>query len=278
MKRILFLTTILMVNYCFAQHSTMRFTNEPIRLNQESVLMVPFESKMYLSDINKELAVENNLTADQIIQRFINGIDQSIYYTFRDRCNITSFYELQDGESGKDLNYIYDNLKLEYELVSKGDQSSGFDKMKNKFKKKEDQEYKRGEIRDGEIYSERDERERYMKAVVENNEMLDSMHFKFDNSYFLFITELDIKNLYTDAIAMQSMDYDREIKVHYTLYYKNGEILSTGVSATTFPGRLNNIDKIISGYFPILAQNIYVELFPDESKAEESKIDLKIWK
>ncbi|MEQ8625125.1 MAG: hypothetical protein RJQ00_10665 [Vicingaceae bacterium] len=278
MKRILFLTTILMVNYCFAQHSTMRFTNEPIRLNQESVLMVPFESKMYLSDINKELAEENNLTADQIIQRFINGIDQSIYYTFRDRCNITSFYELQDGESGKDLNYIYDNLKLEYELVSKGDQSSGFDRMKNKFKKKEDQEYKRGEIRDGEIYSERDERERYMKAVVENNEMLDSMHFKFDNSYFLFITELDIKNLYTDAIAMQSMDYDREIKVHYTLYYKNGEILSTGVSATTFPGHLNNIDKIISGYFPILAQNIYVELFPDESKAEESKIDLKIWK
>ena len=278
MKRILFLASILLVNYSFAQHSTMRFTNEPIRLNQESVLMVPFESKMYLSDINKDLALENNLNAEEIIQRFTNGIDQSIYYTFRDRCNITSFYELDDQESVKDLNYIYDNLKLEYELVSQGDQTSGLDKMKNKLKKKEDQEYKRGEIRAGEIYSERDERERYMKAVVQNNDMLDSMHFKFDNSYFLFITELDIKNLYTDAIAMQSMNYEREIKVHYTLYHKSGEILSTGVSATTFPGNLNNIDKIISGYFPILAQNIYVELFPDESKAEESKIDFKIWK
>jgi len=278
MKRILFLATTLLVNYCFAQHSTMRFTNEPIRLNQQSVLMVPFESKMYLSDINKELATENNLNAEQIIQRFTNGIDQSIYYTFRDRCNITSFYELEDQESTKDLNYIYDNLNLEYELVSKGDQASGFDKMKNKFKKKESQEYKRGEIRNGEIYSERDDRERYMKAVVKNDEMLDSMHFKFNNTYFLFITELDIKNLYADAIAMQRMDYDREVKVHYTLYHKNGEILSTGVSATTFPATLNNIDKIISGYFPILAQNIYAELFPDESKAEESKIDLKLWK
>lgn len=278
MKRILFLTATLLVNYCFAQHSTMRFTNEPIHLNQESVLMVPFESKMYLSDINKDLATENNLTTDQIIQRFTNGIDQSIYYTFREKCNITSFYELEDQESAQDLSYIYDNLKLEYELVSKSDQASGLDKMKNKFKKKENQEYKRAEIRNGEIYSERDDRERYMKAVVQNDEMLDSMHFKFDNTYFLFITELDIKNRYTDAIAMQSMDYDREIKVHYTLYHKSGDILSTGISATTFSSSLNDIDKIISGYFPILAQNIYVELFPDESKAEESKIDLKIWK
>lgn len=278
MKRLSFFVFLLSVNICFGQHTTMNFSNEPIRLNQQSVLLVPFESKMYLSDINKELALENELNSNQIIQRFTSGIDQSIYYTFQKRCNITSFYQLDDEESSLDLNYIYDNIKLEYELVSTGEQASSLEKVKNKLKKKGEKDYQGGEIRNGEIYTERDNRERYMKAIVENNNMLDSMHYKFDNTYFLFITELDIKNKYEDAIALQQKNYKRELKMHYTLYHKNGDILSTGVSTTTFPATLNDIDQIISGYFPILAKNIYTDLFPDESQKEESKIDLKIWK
>ncbi len=261
-----------------AQHSTLRFTDEPISFNQQSVLLVPFKSKMYLSDINRELAVENELTTNEIIQRFTNGIDQSILFAFEKNCNIASFYELEDEESDQDLNYIYDNLRLEYELVSTDENKKGLKNLKNKFKKKEEQTYQSGEIRNGEIYTETDTRERYMKAVVENNEMLDSMHYKFDNTYFLFITELDIRNQYTDAISMQQMDYSRELKLHYTIYHKDGQILSTGVSTTSFPSSLNDINKIISGYFPILAQNIYDDLFSSEPAENSSKLDLKLWK
>lgn len=245
-----------------SQHSTMRFTDDPINLNQQSLLLVPFESRMYLSDINKELATENNLNAEEIVSRFISGIDQAIYNTFQKRCNISSFYALEDQDSKQDLRYIYSNLKLEYELLSKKADEKGLKKIKNKFSKKEEDDYQRGKIENGQIITKRDDRERYMKAVVENETMLDSMHFKFDNKFFLFITQLDLKNRYEDAISMQQMDYEREIKIHYTLYHKNGEILSTGLSRTTFPANLNDINAIISNYFPILAQQIYDELFP----------------
>ena len=117
-----------------------------------------------------------------------------------------------------------------------------------------------------------------MKAVVSDNKMLDSMHLKFDNKFFLFVNQLDIRNDYTDAIAMQRMEYKRLIQLHYTLYHVSGEILSTGISKASFPSTLNDIDEIIQGYFPLIAQNIFNELFPPVEEKNKSKINLKPWK
>jgi len=261
-----------------AQHSTLRFTDSPIYLNQQSILLVPFEGKMFLSEINQKLAQENGLNSEQILERFTSAVDQAILYTFQERCNVSSFYAMEDKESTEDLAYVFDNLSLEYELVSKTQEKSKLEKAREKLKKKEDDSYQGGMIQGGQIVTKRDVRERYMKAVIEDQKMLDSMHFKFNNKYFLFVNQLDIRNAYSDAISMQQMNYEREIKLHYTLYHKNGEIISTGISRTTFPSNLNNIDQIIKGYFPKLAQNIYFDLFQLEEVEKENKIKLNPWK
>src|SRR5699024_299726 len=111
--------------------------------------------------------------------------------------------------------------------------------------------------------SKTDNRERYMKAIVTDPSMLDSLHFIFDNDYFLFITELDLKNKYNQEMQMGRSDFERELKLHYTIYKKNGEIVSTGISKTTFSSNLNDIDKIVKTYFPILAEQIYADLFAE---------------
>lgn len=260
-----------------AQHSTLRFTDAPINLNNQSLLIVPFEDRMFLSEINRQLAEKNQLTSAQIAERFIAAIDQSILYAFQAKCNVSSFYLLEDQESKTDLAYVYDHLKLEYELVSKTVEKSKAEKLKAKLKKKEDDSYQRGNIQNGQIVTKRDDRERYMKAVIKDHKMLDSMHFRFNNKFFLFVNQLDIRNAYTDGVSMQQMNYEREIKLHYTLYHQNGEILTTGVSRTTFPSTQNDINEIIKGYFPILANNIFIDLFPpDEDQSDKKK--LKLWK
>lgn len=261
-----------------AQHATLRYTEEPINLNDQSLLLIPFESKMYLSDVNRDLALANNLNSQQIIERFNAAIDQSILYTFQEKCNVSSFYLLDDQESISDLGYIYQNRKLEYELVSSTEEQTKVDKLKSKFKKKEDNSYQGAKIINGEIVSKRDDRERYMKAVVTNQKLLDSLSEKFSNKYFLFINELDIRNDYSDAIAMQKMEYQREIKIHYSLYHKNGEILSTGISRTNFPASENDINVIIKSYFPILAQYIYDDLFPPVEEKTTNKLGIRKWK
>ncbi len=260
-----------------AQHSTLRLTDAPINLNNQSLLIVPFEDRMFLSEINQKLAEKNQLTSAQIAERFIAAVDQSILYTFQSKCHVNSFYLLEDEESTTDLAYVYDHLSLEYELVSKTVEKSKTEKLKAKFKKKEDDSYQRGNIQNGQIITKRDDRERYMKAVVSDAKMLDSMHFKFNNKFFLFVNQLDIRNAYTDGVSMQQMKYEREIKLHYTLYHKSGEILTTGVSRTTFPSTQNDINEIIKGYFPILAKNIFDDLFPPEEEQSDKK-KLNLWK
>lgn len=262
----------------FSQHSTMRFSDSPINLNHQSLLLVPFKSQMYLSDINKDLAEYNQLNTDEIIERFTAALDQSIYYTFKERSDVSSFYALEDESSKMDLKYIFSSLRLEYELVDNTENQSKLKAFSKKLKKKEDSKYQRGSINEGHIVTNRDNRERYMKAIVEDKKMLDSMHIKFNNKFFLFVNQLDIKNKISKTSAMEQMKYEREIKLHYTLYHVNGEILSTGISVTNFPATLNDINLIIKNYFPILAGNIYTDLFEIESDESGQKPKSNSWK
>ena len=262
-----------------AQHSTLRFQDEPFMLDHQSILIVPFESKMYLSDVNRDLAEANGINSQQIVDRFTNALDQSLYYTFKERCKVTSYYTLDDDTSRSSLGYIYKHIDLEYELVSKTEEKKdGLTKLKSKFKKKEDDSYDRGGMVDGEIKTKSDPRKRYMKAVVTEQNMLDSMHRSFGNEFFLFLNELDFRNVYEDAIAMQRMEYNRELKVHFTLYKKDGNIMATGISKTLIPSTQNDINEITSTYFPILAQQIFDALFEDEAE-ENTANKLKMpWK
>jgi len=275
MKNSLLSLVLLCFGIAQAQHSTIRFTDEAINLSQKSVLVVPFESKMYLSDINKALAEKNNLTSNQIIKRFTAAIDQSIYYAFQEKCKISSFYGIGDTTVTQDLNYVYDNLTLEYELVSKTEDKNKAEQVKAKLRKKKDDPYQRGQVSNGQIVTTRDVRERYMKTVIQDQRMLDSMHFKFDNDFFLFVNQLDIKNDYSDMIAVQQGNFERIAQLHYTLYAKDGSILTTGISKTTFSNNQNDINKIISENFPILAFQIFEDLFPSEEEKSGSKINLK---
>jgi hypothetical protein len=259
-----------------AQHSTLRFQDEPFMLDHQSILIVPFESKMYLSDVNRDIGQYNQLSSQEIIDRFTNALDQSLYYKFKERCKVSSFYTLDDDSSKAALSYIYQNIELEYELVALTEEKTKAEKLKSKFKKKEDPTYDRGGIENGQLVTKSDPRERYMKAVVRDQKMLDSVHLNFNNEFFLFLNELDFKNVYGDALAMQNMEYNRELKVHFTLYKKDGTILTTGISSTLVPATENDINVITSTYFPILASNIFDALFEDEdTSAKKSNLPWK---
>jgi len=278
MLRYLLIISIFLPFSVLSQHSTINFSSQPFDLNQQSLLMVPLQKKMFITDINRSLAKHNQMTSEEIVDRFANAIDQVMRYQFETKCTVSSFYLIENEEAESDLLYIYENIGLEYELVSKTEEKKGIDKLKEKLKKKKDDSYYKGGINNGEIITKRDDRERYMKTTIRDQKMLDSVHFKFDNRFVLFVNELDIRNVIGTGIEMQNMDFEREIKLHYSLYHINGEILSTGVSRTTFPSTLNDINSIIKDYFPILAAYIFEDLFPPEEEEEKSKISLNPWK
>lgn len=260
LRNLLFLLLSLPFSFVFSQHSVMNFSDEPININHQSLLLIPFEPHMYQSDINRELFEANGLDSYEIRQRFIAGIDQSFLYTFNKKCDVNSFYYLEENDRYKDLSFVYNNRKLSYIYKSETLENDQLASIKSIFNKKKKNNNDKTRIEDGQIISKVEKGEKYMKAEA-NDQLLDSLNKKYRSDFILFVNELDIKNMYGNVYEMANMDYKRQIKLHYTLYSSNGNILSTGISSTYFPASENDINTIIEEYFPLLAQNIYKDLF-----------------
>ena len=240
-----------------AQHSVMNFSDEPININQRSLLIIPFEPFMFQSDINRELSNEKPMDGAEICKRFAKGIDQSFQSVFQKRCDVNSFYFLDETRRFQDLSFVFENRKLEYVSASTHQVEKPVG-IKGLFGKKAEEE-KNG-IHNGQIVTAQDNSEKYMKAIA-NQLLVDSLSRQFNSDFLLFVNQLDIKNIYGSVYEMSNMEYEREISIHYTLYSTSGKILSTGISSARFPATENNIDRIISKYFPNLAKNIYKDLF-----------------
>lgn len=274
MKKILiFLFAIASISAVPAQNSTTGITKKDSSLNgKNSVLVIPFESKLYLSDIDRDLGKANNLNFHDIKAKFRAALDREIFIALKPYFNPLSFYAIEPQESRAELGYIYNSIGYKYDLVPEEEvvkkQSVG-KKFIGKFKKSKrtkDSEYysetehiKSG-IYNGEIVSEIDNREKYMKTTLPNPKLLPNLNAKYKASHYIFINQLDIKRSADLRYVAREEEYKREIKVHYTIYDNSGNEVSSGAIKSRFPSNQNDIDKIIKIQFPLIAQRIVSNL------------------
>ncbi len=239
------------------------FENSEVN-SKTSVLVIPFESKMYLSDIDKDLAQKNELSFQDIKLKFRAALDREIFIALKKNHNPLSFYAIEPKESSAELGYIYNSIGYKYEIMPEevvvkkenvGKKWIG--KMKKKPKK---EKYIEAGIQNGEIVSQVDSREKYMKTKLTNDKLLPNLNDKFKASHYIFINELDIKRAVTDVYKASEEQYKREIKVHYTIFDKEGKEISTGAIKSRFSSGQNDIDKIIKVQFPLIAERIVSNL------------------
>jgi triosephosphate isomerase len=88
--------------------------------------------------------------------------------------------------------------------------------------------------------------------------------------------------------GLSTLSYKRKIKVHYTIFDKEGKELHGGAAIVYMPPTTNDMNKIINNYFPILAQNMsenipgaqtskldQEKLKEEERKAKEQREDIE---
>ncbi len=256
-----------------AQSTTTGNSDETVVTNKSSVLVVPFESKMYLSDIDRDLALKNGMNFQEIKAKFRAALDREIFISLKAYYNPLSFYSIEPKESVKELAYIYNSIGYKYEVVPEEvvvKKEPVGKKLLGKFKKKEKEgEYIEAGIQNGEVVSQVDNREKYMKTKLTNEKLLPNLNKKYGASYYVFINELDIKRAANDAYQAAEEQYKREIKVHYTIFDDAGKEVSSGAIKSRFASGQNDIDKIIKVQFPLIAERIVNNLVgPDEAAVE----------
>ena len=263
-KLIILCLTIVVSTITFAQETTISSNINTESTNKSRVLIIPFEANMFISDINRDLATKNKENIHEIKARFRAALDREIFIALKKYYQPFSFYSIEPGEAKQELGYIYNSIGYKYELVPKEEvveKENVAKKVFNKLKKKEkEEEYLEAKVHNGEIISQVDNREKYMKAVLSNEKLLTNLNKRYETKYYIFINELDIKKGADDVYQASEELYKREVKVHYTIYDLNGKEMSSGAIKTRFPSGQNDVDKIIKGQFPLIAQRIVEKL------------------
>ncbi|MBL4592212.1 MAG: hypothetical protein JKX68_00175 [Flavobacteriales bacterium] len=256
-----------------AQNTTTGNTEEEVVTEKSAVLVVPFESKMYLSDIDRDLALKNEMNFQDIKAKFRAALDREIFIALKQYYKPLSFYAIDPKESVKELAYIYNSIGYKYEVVPEEvvvkKETAGKKFLKKFKKKKKEKKYIEAGVENGQIVSEVDNREKYMKTKLTNEKLLPNLNKKYRASYYVFINQLDIKRSADMRYVATEEQYKREIKVHYTIFDDTGKEVSSGAIKTRFPAGQNDIDKIIKIQFPLIAERIVSNLIgPDQAVVE----------
>jgi hypothetical protein len=231
-------------------------------VEQPTLVLIPFDPKMYKSQIDRSIGNNDGTTYQQIVNNWRVGFDNVLFIQLDPKYKVIRLI-VEDENRQADLNAMYGASKLEYRVVPKEEKEEQKKKLKlPKLKEKEEDEPKPHgtRIENGQIVSENDGQERFMATVVQDSGIFNYMHNKYGSVLYVFINEFDIgpmKGL--DYRAFESDEYQREVTVHYSVYTHGHEIYS-GIAQGYFPSTVNSQKDIIVETLPQVAQKIALQI------------------
>ena len=224
----------------FAQHTT--YSNDGPKLGNErekkyDVLVVPFEPKLYLSEIDQRINQETGLNFEQIRNAFRNGSALEVAAAFQPKYQVLALID-DTTWNKKEERLIYESIVCDYLPlpVVEGKKQKADGKVKPT-------------IKEGQLMVTTNDLKRYMHTRIVNPNLLSLLHKKYGATIFVFLNELDLK-------------HDRLAILHYTAFDNNGKLIASGIGSKDFPITLNDPKKIMPVGFKPIAEYIYSTIVP----------------
>lgn len=245
---ILFFTLLFLSSSFVAQNTTINSGNKPERevAAAHKVMLIPFESRLYMSEIDQSINVETKLTAKEIKYKFRDGLNEQLYKAFK--ANKFNVVDLMDDTTKyrKDLDGIYQYLTYEFQKIPNQENYQPPKKEKDK----------KG-IEKGQLNVESNSDARFMNAKITNAKVVPILYGKYKTDLFVFINQLDIRASGSKGPAeLGDGNGNRKITVHYTVYTYDAKEINSGIAEEEFAVDLNNPRKIIDKHFSKIAATI----------------------
>lgn len=210
----------------------------PIAKNK--IMLIPFENRMYMSEIDMAINKETKLNAKQIKATMRDALNEQLYKKLKAKMQVVDLLE-DTVKTKKDLAGIYKHLSYEFAKVPS--QENYVAPKKEKDEKK---------IQKGQLAIETNSDERFMNAKVKDASLVPYLYGKYNTNLFLFINELDIKLMPATPGDFSNVS-SRKISVHYTVYTYNAKEINSGLAEVMLPTNVNNPSKISNTYFSQIA-------------------------
>lgn len=224
----------------FAQDNT-RIATKPAEKITGKFLLVPFEPKLYMSEIDMKVNQLTNWNFEQIRENFRHQLDNQFKAKLQSVIPVVSLYS-DSIKMWKDLDYIYKSTSISFDDLEKPSNPN-------------EQSKKGNSIKNGQLKVEMNAVKKFTNIKINNKELLDYLTTKYEVNYLVFVNELDIR-IIPESYDVANDAYQREVVVHYTILNKEGKIIIAGLESASISSRENNPKKIVAQCFSVIVAAI----------------------
>ena len=216
--------------------------------NPEKIMIIPYEPRMHLSDADLDIAKYSETDPMQVRALFRSGIAEKLNTQLGTSYRTHSLMHDLRPEAMQELKKIYAAIDYTFDtsyaiLHPKPDSTVKGKWNENKARKKElEKRSLSGDVK-------------YMNVRIDPA-LLASLNQKYGADVFVFLTQAEIKTNVKDCGDYQYGQYQRDFKIHYAVYDRNGTQLYGDVATVHFPSGSNEIQEIMAKNFPKLGAQI----------------------
>lgn len=238
MKKIVasFILVFAAASSLLAQDDTFNKYDRQGQLSKDSVnvevMVIPTNPELYNSFFDREMMEVNKVSFYTLRDTILMTLSQKVTQAIEDTLTCAVLPESQTGYT-EDMAFVYESISYSYELVPQpAEEVTTLNKWKKKFKNSDEpEEPKKGTyMQDGQIVTQQDNQPRFTNINITNPDFLYVLNKKYHANQFVFINkfEMEISTNITQ-IDIQSDNYPREIRVHYTIVDEKGKEVTSGL-------------------------------------------------
>ncbi len=256
-------------------HHQMNFDSEVAK-----VLLVPYEEKMFLSDVNREVNKLTGLELAEIKRIFREGLCQIVARESDGQTEVLDLLNFGDRGSQEDISYILHSVGYNFEevkplpvdVVEKTKTGKIIESITTK--EEAEQQGRGAYTEEGEIKSWYDKKERFMNVQVYNDELIPFLVEKYECDYILFINQLDIKVM-RDVNRDNGQTWARRIMIHFSLLDGEGKEVFSSAVYGHYGGDEKDIYQIIGKNFARPAQRLLSVIPSSSEESSQTEMEAK---
>lgn len=235
---------------------------------QKRILLVPFDPRIYINDATAIMLKNEKFNHDELMQYFRYQFNLQLHNALMDSCTVVSLFTDNTRVDQEDINNIYSLISYELvlamqnapEVKEKQNKKGSFEKKredKQKDKRLEETKEYNTKIQNGELVNKRQTtQDMSLNIVFHQPEALEEIAIRRDVNLFLFINQFEITGNYGDPYLSGNSKAERNLKVHFSLYNKKGQMVHTSFAITKLPFNLDDKQTVVDLYFPEVIRQI----------------------
>ena len=233
---------------------------------KKKLLLVSYRPVMHLPDPagEIEILIKSGIDLDKMYNRVRQSLDVSMTEKFKEGFSVISLLRTNDSTKS-DLLRVYGVSSYSYKECPKEEsENRGLGNLRSPIRgssKKKPSRDVEASISGGQLASRNIDRSgQYMNVTISDSNFISYLTAKYDADVMVFVNQFELKKTFNSGEDVAYGKYNREVKVHYSIYDNHGVQLYGNSATDKIFEKQDNITEIITTTFPNISSIIYTHI------------------